>query len=46
LQVGLPWALIPLLSDLEKTEDALHEWVGLAWYTWRARRDADARDEA
>jgi uncharacterized SAM-binding protein YcdF (DUF218 family) len=39
LPVGLPWALIPRLSALEKTEDALHEWVGLAWYRWRARRD-------
>jgi uncharacterized SAM-binding protein YcdF (DUF218 family) len=38
LPVGLPWALIPRLSALEKTEDALHEWVGLAWYRWRARR--------
>ena len=37
LPVGLPWALIPRLSALEKTEDALHEWVGLAWYRWRAR---------
>ena len=39
LPVGLPWALIPRLSALGKTEDALHEWVGLAWYRWRARRD-------
>ena len=38
LPTGLPWALIPRLSALEKTEDALHEWVGLAWYRWRGRR--------
>jgi uncharacterized SAM-binding protein YcdF (DUF218 family) len=37
LPVGLPWALIPRLGALEKTEDALHEIVGLAWYRWRAR---------
>ena len=37
LPTGLPWALIPRLSALEKTEDALHEWVGLAWYRWRGR---------
>lgn len=38
LPVRLPWALIPRLSALEKTEDALHEIVGLAWYRWRGRR--------
>lgn len=40
LPVGLPWALIPRLGALEKTEDALHEIVGLAWYRWRARGEA------
>ena len=40
LPAGLPWALIPRLGALEKTEDALHEIVGLAWYRWRARDDA------
>ena len=39
LPVGLPWALIPRVSALEKTEDALHEQVGLAWYRWRGRGD-------
>ena len=40
LPAGLPWALIPRLGALEKTEDALQEIVGLAWYRWRARDDA------
>lgn len=40
LPTGLPWALIPRLGALEKTEDALHEIVGLAWYRWRARDEA------
>lgn len=34
----LPWALIPRTSALANTEMALHEWVGLAYYRWRARR--------
>ena len=38
LPVSMPWALIPRLSALGKTEDALHEWAGLAWYRWRDRR--------
>ena len=40
MPVGLPWGLIPRLGALEKTEQALHEWVGRAWYRWRARQRA------
>jgi uncharacterized SAM-binding protein YcdF (DUF218 family) len=32
---GLPGALVPQRSALEKTEAALHEWVGMGWYRWR-----------
>jgi uncharacterized SAM-binding protein YcdF (DUF218 family) len=38
----LPWALVPRSSALANTEIALHEWVGLAYYRWRARRVAGA----
>ena len=38
---GLPGYLIPGSSALDKTEAALHELVGLAYYRWRdARRDS------
>jgi len=33
----LPWALVPRTVGLERTEAALHEWLGLAYYRWRAR---------
>ena len=33
----LPWALVPRTIGLDRTEAALHEWVGLAWYRWLAR---------
>lgn len=34
----LPWALVPRTSALANAEMALHEWAGLAYYRWRARR--------
>ena len=37
--LDLPGFLIPQRSALEKTENALHEVVGLAWYHWLAFRD-------
>lgn len=33
----LPWALVPRTVGLERTESALHEWLGLAYYRLRAR---------
>lgn len=36
----LPWALVPRTVGLERTEAALHEWVGLGYYHWLARRAA------
>lgn len=33
----LPWALMPRSSALARTEAALHEWAGVAYYRWRAR---------
>lgn len=33
----LPWALVPRTVGLDRTESALHEWVGLAYYRLRAR---------
>lgn len=33
----LPWALVPRTRALARTEAALHEWVGLGYYRWRAR---------
>ena len=33
----LPWALVPRASALANAEDAVHEWVGAAYYRWRAR---------
>ena len=35
----VPWALVPRTSALASTELALHEWVGLAYYRWRDRRE-------
>ena len=35
----LPWALVPRSIGLDRAEDALHEWVGLAWYRWLSRGD-------
>ncbi|RNF83283.1 YdcF family protein [Montanilutibacter psychrotolerans] len=37
----LPWALVPRSSALIRTEGTLHEWVGLAYYRWRARHEVD-----
>ncbi|MCF7220942.1 YdcF family protein [Marilutibacter chinensis] len=31
---ALPGSLIPRASALVKTEDALHEWVGMVYYRW------------
>ncbi len=36
---GLPGYVIPQSSAMEKTEAAMHELVGLAYYRWRALRD-------
>lgn len=33
----LPWALFPRTSALSTSELAIHEWVGLVYYRWRAR---------
>ena len=33
----LPWALLPRSRALERSEAALHEWAGLAYYRWVAR---------
>lgn len=33
----IPWALVPRTVGLVRTEAALHEWVGLAYYRLRAR---------
>ena len=41
---GLPGYLIPRTSALAKTEAALHELVGMAWYRWRNRREGIAGD--
>lgn len=38
---ALPGSLIPRASALVKTEDALHEWVGLAYYRWLEWRQGD-----
>lgn len=32
------WTLLPQASGLRKTEVALHELAGIAWYRWRAYR--------
>lgn len=40
LPTRLPWALVPRTSGLVRTEAALHEWVGLAYYRWLARRSS------
>lgn len=40
LPVRTPGALIPRTSSLLKTEAALHELIGLAYYHWLASRDA------
>lgn len=37
----LPWALVPRSSGLASTEVTLHEWVGLAYYHWRARHEGN-----
>ncbi|MDN5780796.1 MAG: YdcF family protein [Luteimonas sp.] len=34
-----PGLLVPQSSSLEKTEDALHEMVGMQYYRWRAMLD-------
>jgi uncharacterized SAM-binding protein YcdF (DUF218 family) len=39
----LPWALFPRTSALATSELAIHEWVGLAYYRWRARDDGRDR---
>lgn len=39
LPTRLPWALVPRTIGLDRSEDALHEWVGLAWYRWLSRGD-------
>ncbi len=39
-----PGFLLPQRSALAKTESALHEAVGLAWYRWRAWREAETRE--
>jgi uncharacterized SAM-binding protein YcdF (DUF218 family) len=33
----LPWAVLPRTIGLDRAEEALHEWAGLAYYRWRAR---------
>lgn len=33
----LPWALVPRTVGLDRTESALHEWLGIAYYRLRAR---------
>ena len=33
----LPWALLPRSRALERSEAALHEWAGLAYYRWAAK---------
>jgi len=38
----LPWALVPRTSALANAEVSLHEWMGLAYYRWRGRRDDSA----
>jgi uncharacterized SAM-binding protein YcdF (DUF218 family) len=40
LSPRLPWAMIPRTSALNNTEMAIHEWVGLAYYRWRGRRES------
>lgn len=35
--VSPPGYLVPRSTALHKTEDGLHEWVGLAYYYWRNR---------
>jgi len=37
--LDFPGLLVPQRSALEKTEDALHEMVGMAYYRWRAMLD-------
>lgn len=32
-----PWMLLPSASGLYRSYYALHEWIGLGWYRWRAR---------
>lgn len=41
---GLPGYLIPRSSALVKTETALHELVGMAYYRWLDARSATPRD--
>lgn len=41
---GLPGYLIPRSSALDKTEAALHELVGLAYYRWLDARSRSGRD--
>jgi uncharacterized SAM-binding protein YcdF (DUF218 family) len=33
-----PWMLVPSASGLSRSYYATHEWVGLAWYRWQARK--------
>lgn len=33
-----PWMLVPSASGLSRSYYASHEWVGLAWYRWQARK--------
>lgn len=46
VQFELPGSLVPQRSALAKTESALHEIVGLAWYRWRAWRESNAVEPA
>lgn len=36
------WTLLPQASGLRKTEVALHELAGIAWYRWRSYREGAA----
>lgn len=38
---GLPGGLVPQAGAAMKSERALHEWVGLAYYHWLAWRDSE-----
>lgn len=46
VRAGFPGVLIPQRSALAKTESALHEIVGLAWYRWRAWRESPPLESA